>query len=51
MIIVGPALAAEGFVDSHLYGTRIARAVGGESVTDTVTDVPADSTRSSWRTR
>ena len=25
MIIVGPALAAEGFVDSHLYGTRIAR--------------------------
>lgn len=25
VIIVGPALAAEGFVDSHLYGTRIAR--------------------------
>lgn len=23
VIIVGPALAAEGFVDSHLYGTRI----------------------------
>ncbi|HEU5483973.1 MAG TPA: SAM-dependent methyltransferase, partial [Microlunatus sp.] len=25
VIIVGPALAADGFVDSHLYGTRIAR--------------------------
>ena len=25
VIIVGPALAAEGFADSHLYGTRIAR--------------------------
>lgn len=25
VIIVGPALAAEGFVDSHLYGTRIDR--------------------------
>jgi len=31
VIIVGPALAAEGFVDSHLYGTRIrgARVTGG----------------------
>lgn len=25
VIIVGPALAAEGFADSHLYGTRISR--------------------------
>ena len=31
VIIVGPALAAEGFVDSHLYGTRIARRGRGES--------------------
>ncbi len=28
VIIVGPALAAEGFVDSHLYGTRIAGVSG-----------------------
>ena len=31
VIIVGPALAAEGFADSHLYGTRIA---GQRSATD-----------------
>ena len=29
VIIVGPALAAEGFVDSHLYGTRITGSVSG----------------------
>ena len=35
VIIVGPALAAEGFVDSHLYGTRIAqRRSSGNPITD-----------------
>ena len=32
VIIVGPALAAEGFVDSHLYGTRIARRRSADGV-------------------
>jgi precorrin-4/cobalt-precorrin-4 C11-methyltransferase len=30
VIIVGPALTAEGFVDSHLYGTRIAQVGAGK---------------------
>ena len=36
VIIVGPALAAEGFVDSHLYGTRVAnrRDQGAGSLVD-----------------
>lgn len=36
VIIVGPALAAEGFADSHLYGTRIARrrAAGMPGISD-----------------
>lgn len=36
VIIVGPALAAEGFVDSHLYGTRVAnrRDQGAGSLAD-----------------
>ena len=36
VIIVGPALAAEGFADSHLYGTRIARRRSTDAV---VTDL------------
>ncbi|HEU4546442.1 MAG TPA: precorrin-4 C(11)-methyltransferase, partial [Microlunatus sp.] len=32
VIIVGRALAAEGFVDSHLYGTRIARRRSADGV-------------------
>ena len=41
VIIVGPALAAEGFVDSHLYGTRIAqRRSPGSLVTDNGDGLP-----------
>ena len=32
VIIVGPVLAAEGFADSHLYGTRIARRRSADGV-------------------
>ena len=41
VIIVGPALAAEGFVDSHLYGTRITqRRSPGSLVTDNGDGLP-----------
>ena len=32
VIMVGPALAAEGFAESHLYGTRIARRRSADGV-------------------
>lgn len=44
VIIVGPALAAEGFVDSHLYGTRIARRQA-----EVATPLPTGESRKSTR--